>query len=151
MHNDAFNVCRISENYRIRDLEQIVAETVPRARITFAEGAGADQRCYRVDGKKIISTLKAFRPQWTARMGAVQLLLAYRTYGITQAEFEGPKYKRIAHIRKLLAEGILDKALRFRRPAEPVSAETPRGERTAGARRDSSGPKPRPAEERSTR
>ncbi|HUU58188.1 MAG TPA: hypothetical protein VMZ50_01485, partial [Phycisphaerae bacterium] len=89
--------------------------------------------------------------QWTARMGAVQLLLAYRTYGITQAEFEGPKYKRIAHIRKLLAEGILDKALRFRRPAEPVSAETPRGERTAGARRDSSGPKPRPAEERSTR
>ncbi|HUS46789.1 MAG TPA: SDR family oxidoreductase [Phycisphaerae bacterium] len=116
VHNQAFNVCRIGENYHIRELAQIVAETVPGARVTFAEGASADQRCYRVDCRKIIRTLSTFRPTWTARMGATQLLRAYEARGVTVEEFEGPKYKRIAHIRKLLAEGVLDKTLRFREP-----------------------------------
>jgi nucleoside-diphosphate-sugar epimerase len=114
VHNQMFNVARIGENYRIRELAQIVAETIPDARITFAEGASPDKRCYRVDSRKLIRNLKTFQAQWSARMGAAQLLKGYRRCGVTPEEFEGPRYRRIDHIRKLLSDGVLDKTLRFR-------------------------------------
>ena len=113
VHNEAFNVARTAENYRIKDLAKIVAETVPNCRIQFAEGASPDKRCYRVNCEKIAKALKRFRPRWTARLGANQLLNAYKAKRFTLDEFEGPKYQRVAHIRKLLAEGVLDRTLRF--------------------------------------
>ena len=127
VHKEAFNVSRIGENYRIRELAKIVAETVPGSRVTFAEGASPDERCYRVDCRKIIRRIGAFHPQWTARMGAAQLLRAYEAHGVTVEEFEGPKYKRISHIRKLLDEGILDKTLRFHQPAGRTTPAEPPG------------------------
>jgi len=134
IHNEAFNVCRIGENYRIRQLAQIVAEAVPGARVTFAEGASGDKRCYRIDCRKIIRTLSRFRPQWTARMGAAELYRAYEAVGVTVDEFEGPKYKRIAHIRKLLAEGVLDETLRFRQPTHNPQAPARRPAASAAER-----------------
>jgi len=49
-------------------------------------------------------------------MGAEQLYKAYRASGLTLEEFEGPRYQRIGHIKKLLAEGILDTGLRHAQP-----------------------------------
>lgn len=116
VHNQAFNVGRTSENYRIRDLAQIVAETVPGSQIGFAEGASADQRCYRVNCDKLVETLPEYQPQWDARRGAQELYAAYQTVGVTLDEFEGPRYKRVAHIRHLLNSGRLDPSLRWTRP-----------------------------------
>ena len=45
-------------------------------------------------------------------MGAEQLYKAYRSSTLTLAEFAGPRYQRIAHIKKLLVERILDPGLR---------------------------------------
>lgn len=115
VHNQAFNVGRTTENYRIRELAQIVEETVPGCRAEFAPGASPDKRCYRVDCDKIARTLKSFTPRWNAALGAEQLVGAYRETGLAAEEFEGPKYQRVAHIRKLLAEGVLDETLRFRK------------------------------------
>jgi len=114
VHKEVFNVARIGENYRIRELAEIVAGTVANSSVTFAEGASPDARCYRVDCSKIARTLRGFLPRWTARMGAAELLTAYERYGVTVEEFEGPRYRRIDHIRKLMADGVLDGSLRFR-------------------------------------
>ena len=57
--------------------------------------------------------MPAFKPQWDARKGAEQLYAAYRASQVTLEEFEGPRYQRIAHIRKLMGEGILGPDLRF--------------------------------------
>jgi hypothetical protein len=65
-----------------------------------------------VSFEKIRSKLPAFKPRWDARMGAEQLYEAYRSSGLTLEEFEGPRYQRIGHIKKLMAEGILDSDLR---------------------------------------
>lgn len=46
------------------------------------------------------------------RPDAKELHAAHAKYGLTRAEFEGPKFQRIAHIRQLLADGILDETLR---------------------------------------
>jgi nucleoside-diphosphate-sugar epimerase len=120
--NEAFNVGQTSHNYRIRDLAEIVASVVPECTIEFAEDAGPDKRSYRVSFEKIRSRLPAFKPRWDARMGAEQLYKAYGSSGLTLEEFEGPRYQRIGHIKKLMAEGILDGDLRHSVEAERLRA-----------------------------
>jgi nucleoside-diphosphate-sugar epimerase len=119
--NEAFNVGQTAHNYRIRDLAEIVAEVVPGCALEFAADAGPDKRSYRVSFEKIKRKLPAFKPQWDARMGAEQLYQAYRASGVTLEEFEGPRYQRIGHIKKLLAERILNDDLRHAAPAEQLA------------------------------
>lgn len=123
VHNQAFNVGRTEENYQMRDLAQIVMETVPGSQVTFAEGAGPDKRCYRVNCDKIRRTIPAFKPRWTAREGARELYEAYKTFGLTLAEFEGARYMRIQHVKTLQAEGKLDSDLRWIPAAATTSAQ----------------------------
>ena len=112
--NEAFNVGQTAHNYQIRDLAKIVADVVPGCKLELADGAGPDTRSYRVSFEKIRTHLPAFKPQWDAKKGAEQLYKAYRASGVTLEEFEGPRYQRIGHINKLLAEGILSDDLRHR-------------------------------------
>lgn len=116
IHNQAFNVGQTAHNYRIRDIAEIVAEVVPNTTIEIASDAGPDTRSYRVNFDKIAKALPAFKPEWDARRGAEQLYAAYKKSGVTLEEFEGARYNRIAHIRKLLADGALDGELRVRAP-----------------------------------
>ena len=113
IHNRAFNVGRTKENYRIRELAEIVKETVPDCEIEFAAGAGPDKRCYRVDFSLIEKTLPNYQPQWDARRGARELYDSYKRVGLRAEDFEGARYNRIDHIRKLLSEERLDKNLRW--------------------------------------
>jgi nucleoside-diphosphate-sugar epimerase len=110
--NEAFNVGHTAHNYRIRDIAEIVADVVPGCHLEFAPGAGPDSRCYRVSFEKIARVLPAFKPQWNVRKGAEQVYAAYRKSNLTLEEFEGPRFQRISHIRKLMKEGILDMDLR---------------------------------------
>lgn len=114
IHNQAFNVGRSEENYRIRDLAEIVKETVPGCAIEFATDAGPDKRCYRADFSRIAKVLPAFQPQWDARRGARELYEAYKKVGLRADEFEGARYKRIDHIQGLLASGRLNSDLRWK-------------------------------------
>jgi hypothetical protein len=106
-------VGQTSENYRISELAQIVAEVVPGSRIQYAPGGGPDKRCYRVNCDKIRKALPAFVPQWTARKGAQELCDAYRANGLAADELQGGQYFRIHHIRRLLESGKLDISLRW--------------------------------------
>lgn len=113
IHNQAFNVGVNSDNYRIKQIAEIVRDTVPNCRIDFAADACADKRCYRVDCGKLASVLSDFKPRWNAGRGAEELFRAYKRVGLELEEFEGPKYKRISHIKKLLECGALDSSLRW--------------------------------------
>jgi nucleoside-diphosphate-sugar epimerase len=110
--NQAFNVGQSSQNYRIREIAEIVADVVPGCRLEFAPDAGPDKRSYRVSFERIARLVPEFKPLWDVRRGAEQLYAAYRSSGLTLEEFEGPRYQRVAHIKKLLAEGVLDRNLR---------------------------------------
>jgi len=113
IHNQAFNVGRSEENYQIRDLAEIVKETVPGCTIEFAADAGPDKRCYRADFSRIAKTLPAFQPKWDACRGARELYEAYKKVGLKLEDFEGARYKRIDHIQGLLASGRLNADLRW--------------------------------------
>ncbi len=113
VHNEAFNVGRSEDNYRIRELAEIVKETVPNTEIEFAADAGPDKRCYRVDCGKVRRVLPEFQPVWDARKGARELYETYKQIGLSVEDFEGPRFKRIAHIRKLMEDGLLAPSLRW--------------------------------------
>jgi len=120
IHNQVFNVGRTEENYRIRELADIVAETVPGCRIEYAPDGGPDKRCYRINCDKILRLLPSFRPQWTARKGAQELYEAYRTAGLTFADIERGRYTRITQIKKLMSAGQLDNSLRWTNQHAPT-------------------------------
>jgi len=124
IHNETFNVGQTEENYRIRELAAIVAETVPGCRIEYAPDGAPDKRCYRVNCDKIHRCLPNFRPRWTARTGAQELHDAYRAAGLTFEDLERGRYIRISHIQQLLKAGQVDASLRWSRPpAEAAIAD----------------------------
>ncbi len=116
VHNQAFNVGSTTENYQVREIAAIVEEVVPNARVEFAPDGGPDKRCYRVNCDYIARTLHDFKPQWTARRGVEQLYEAFCKVGLTLDDFEGERFKRIAHMKKLIASGHLTSRLRWTSP-----------------------------------
>jgi nucleoside-diphosphate-sugar epimerase len=112
IHNQAFNVGRTGENYRIRELADIVHETVPGCSVEYASEAAPDKRCYRVNCNKIAEALPRFQPQWDVRKGVRELYDSYVRFGLTLDDFEGVRYKRVAHIKELIRTGAVDKGLR---------------------------------------
>ena len=114
VYNQAFNVGQTTENYRVRDLAEIIRDVVPGSRVEYAAGGGPDPRCYRADFEKIHRLLPEFKPQWTARRGAEELATAYRSVGLVLEDCEGPRFKRIDHLKHLLASGRVDPSLRWR-------------------------------------
>jgi nucleoside-diphosphate-sugar epimerase len=124
VHNEAFNVGRSEENYRVRDLGALVEEVVAGSKVRYAEGGGPDPRCYRVDCGKLMRTLPEYEPRWTVRRGMEQLRDAFAKNGLTHEELVGDRYFRIKRIRALQSEGLLDDSLRWTSLESPMLAET---------------------------
>lgn len=114
VHNEAFNIGAPGENYRVRDIAEMVRDVVPKSELRFAEGASADTRCYRVSFDRAVQTLTHFKPVWTARKGVEECYAAFVKHGVTLDEFEGPKYQRLAHIKMLMKKGAIGNDLRFK-------------------------------------
>jgi len=112
IHDQAFNVGKTTENFRIRDVANAVAEVVPNCEVAFAAGASADNRDYRVDFTKIETKLPGFKAQWTLRAGIEELYQAYKAGGMTKELWLGPRYYRLPTIRELISQGVLDNNLR---------------------------------------
>ncbi len=124
IHNQTFNVGLTEENFRIRELAAIVAETVPGSRVEYAPEGGPDLRCYRINCDKIRRMLPGFHPQWTARKGAKELYDAYRNAGLTREDLDSDRYIRLRHIQRLQKAGQLDSSLHWcpQRAGLPVVA-----------------------------
>jgi nucleoside-diphosphate-sugar epimerase len=124
VHNEAFNVGRTEENYRVRALGALVEQVVPGSRVRYAEGGGPDPRCYRVDCGKLLRTLPEYQPAWTVQRGMEQLRDAFQANGLTREDLSGDKYFRIRRIRALQSEGLLDASLRWTGSASNALMET---------------------------
>lgn len=113
VHDQAFNVGRNEENYRIREVADMVEAVVPDSKVTYAADGGPDKRCYRVSCDKIAEVLPAYAPRWTVRRGVEELYEAYRDAELVQEDLEGSRYLRIKHILGLIEGGRLDTDLRW--------------------------------------
>jgi nucleoside-diphosphate-sugar epimerase len=113
VHNEAFNVGRTEENYRVRDVAEIVEDVFLGSKVTYADGASADLRNYRVDCDKLADRLPDFQPQWTVARSVEELCDAFTRHGLELEEFLSRRFMRIRHVRELQAEGMLDHRLRW--------------------------------------
>lgn len=122
VHNRAFNVGRTEENYRIRDVAQLVSQIVPGTKVEFADDASEDKRNYRVACQRIVQTLAQYQPHWTVADGVREVYEAIQMEGLNSNDFEGPRYSRIAYLKKLLGDGRVAHDLRWAGPI-PDAAE----------------------------
>jgi nucleoside-diphosphate-sugar epimerase len=114
VHNQAFNVGSNEQNYQIREVVERVKECVPNCGVRYADGAGPDKRCYRVNFDKIYSKVPTFRTRWALRDGICQLRDAYKRYRLQMEDFEGERFVRLKRIMTLLHHGEVDASLRWK-------------------------------------
>ena len=112
VHNAIFNIGKTAENFHVRDLAAMVAETVPGCTVLQRPGAGADKRSYRVDCTKVAAEMPAFKPRFTVGQGIEELVRAFGAQPNLAAEMESDRYRRIARLRNGLVKKSLDADLR---------------------------------------
>jgi nucleoside-diphosphate-sugar epimerase len=117
VHNEAYNVGRTEENYRVREVAAMIEELVPGSRALFAADAQADIRNYRVNCDKIIRQLPEYKPRWTVRQGIEELLEAYQRSQLTLELLLSSRLMRLAHVLALQGEGKLSADLRWQAAA----------------------------------
>src|SRR5204863_9801062 len=86
VHEVALNVGSDRENYRIRELAELVHEELPDCEVEVANVSYADPRSYRVQFGRFAGLLPDFAPVWTARAGAEELVAGYNEAGLTPEE-----------------------------------------------------------------
>jgi nucleoside-diphosphate-sugar epimerase len=112
VHDEAFNVGRSDQNFRVSEIADTVAAVVPGSRVTYAPGGGPDLRSYRVDCSKLPDKVPAFAPEWTVKRGAEELFDAYQIHELSLAARQSPRYLRIRRLQELGRAGRLDADLR---------------------------------------
>jgi nucleoside-diphosphate-sugar epimerase len=112
VHNEAFNVGSTAENYRIRDVAQIVQEVVPGSRVALSGKVGPDLRNYRVNCDKFAERV-GFSTKWTVELGARQVFSMFERYGLTLAQLNGPGMTRLPRIKALLNDSRVSGDLRW--------------------------------------
>jgi nucleoside-diphosphate-sugar epimerase len=114
VHDQAFNVGRSEDNLTIKEIAELVSDGAPGgAPIDYADDAGTDPRSYRVDFSKIATMVPGFQPKWTLADGIRQLLTVFQADGIRVEDFS--RYRRLAEIKRLIAEGELEESLTWAR------------------------------------
>jgi nucleoside-diphosphate-sugar epimerase len=107
INGEVFNVGANSENYRVREIAQIVADVFPGCELSTGKSA-ADNRSYRVSFDKIHSKLPGFHCSWTARQGAEELRARFQQIEFDQTTYEYRAFTRLKQIRYLTRSGQID-------------------------------------------
>lgn len=107
IHGQILNVGSSEQNYRIREIAEIVGEVFPDCRIRFGT-QGSDNRSYRVNFDKIHRVLPKFRCEWDARRGARQLLEVFQRIELRAEDFENRAFTRLKQLQYLLRTRQID-------------------------------------------
>lgn len=102
VHNQVFNLGRNEDNYRTKDIAEMVKRVIPNAQIKYTN-EDRDSRSYRVSFDKINTVLKDyFKPAWNLEKGIEHIYKIYKKIGLSKEDLGGDKYIRINRLKKLL-------------------------------------------------
>jgi len=113
VHDRPFNVGRTDENYQVIAVAEMVAEAVPGAEISVAEGGGADKRDYKVDFTRIATELPEFQPKFTVRSGIAQMAEDFRAAGLDIETLFSDRFIRLKRLDAHQSAGRLDATVRW--------------------------------------
>jgi nucleoside-diphosphate-sugar epimerase len=108
----AYNVGRTQENHRIRDVADLVAALVG-GEVTVGESAGADERNYSVDCRRLVAEVPGVQYRWSVPEGIQQLRDAYVELGLSAVDLHRGTYARLAELGRHREQGAVRSDLRF--------------------------------------
>jgi nucleoside-diphosphate-sugar epimerase len=116
IHNEVFNVGASEQNYRVREIAEIVGNQFPGCKVTLGAAGGGDNRSYRVSFEKINNKLPGFSCEWDARRGAKQLHDVFASVQLDAATFTGRGHTRLLQLQHLINTHQVDERLFWSRP-----------------------------------
>jgi nucleoside-diphosphate-sugar epimerase len=108
VHNQIFNVGDTANNYRVKQIAEIVAEVFPGCKLSFGE-QGSDNRSYKVSFEKINTLLPGFKSDWNAERGAKQLYDVFSQIDMTEDVFQARGFTRLKQLEYLIRTQQIDK------------------------------------------
>jgi nucleoside-diphosphate-sugar epimerase len=100
INGEIFNVGATSENYRIREIAQIVAQAFPGCEVS-AGPPSQDNRSYRVSFDKIAAKLPGFKARWTAQKGAEELQRLFERIDFARETYQFRAFTRLKQLQYL--------------------------------------------------
>jgi nucleoside-diphosphate-sugar epimerase len=107
VHGRIFNVGQTADNYRVRELAQIVAEEFPGCSVSVGPASG-DSRSYRVSFERIQRELPGFSCHYNVRDGVRQLHQLFERIGMTPETYRFRAFTRLRQLQHLQATGQID-------------------------------------------
>jgi nucleoside-diphosphate-sugar epimerase len=117
---EIFNVGSDGQNYRVREIAEIVSAAVPGCTTSFG-APSPDNRSYRVSFAKLAERLPAFRCSWDAEAGAAELASVFGAVEMNADLFGYRAFTRLDQLQYLLQTGQLDRDLRWNERREPAA------------------------------
>lgn len=115
VHKQVFNVGQNSDNYRVREIAEIVGDVFTGCEVTFGSLDG-DSRSYRVAFDKIHEQLPGFECKWSALSGAKQLHRIFERIEMSEETFEFRAFTRLKQLRYLMGTQQVDDELFWTAP-----------------------------------
>ncbi len=107
IHNQIFNVGDTANNYRVKEIAEIIAQVFPGCELSFGEN-GSDNRSYRVSFTKINTILPGFKCEWNAQRGAEQLLKVFQQIDMSEDIFKSRGFTRLKQLEYLIRTQQID-------------------------------------------
>lgn len=113
VHQQIFNVGDTQENYRVKEIAEIVAETFPGCTLSLGN-SDADNRSYRVSFDKIKAHLPGFECRRNAQIGAAQLREVFERIDMSGDTFKFRAFTRLKQLEYLIRTCQLDEKFYWR-------------------------------------
>jgi nucleoside-diphosphate-sugar epimerase len=107
IHGETFNVGDTSNNYRVKEIAEIVAAAFPGCRLSFG-APSPDNRSYRVNFDKIHKHLPDFKCAWDAKRGAKQLYDLFKRIDMPAEVFHHRTFTRLKQLEYLIRTRQID-------------------------------------------
>ncbi len=113
VHNEIFNVGDTEQNYRVREIAEIVSGVFPGCELTVGTDH-SDTRSYRVSFDKINSRLPGFRCRRNALKGATELRELFERIHMPRETFEFRAFTRLRQLEHLIRTQQIDEQFFWR-------------------------------------
>jgi nucleoside-diphosphate-sugar epimerase len=107
IHNQIFNIGDTKQNYRVREIAEIIGEVFTGCNVSFGTN-GADNRSYRVSFAKAASQLPGFKCEWDVEKGVRQFHSLFQRIDLTPELFNHRGFTRLKQLEYLIRTQQID-------------------------------------------
>ena len=112
IHGQVYNVGNTEENFRVKDIADMIQTIIPNSKIEFGNKKEKDARSYRVNFDKIKNDLE-YKTKWSLEEGIKHIFKVFQEKRISQDDFNDKSFYRIKYLQWLIQTNKINSNLRF--------------------------------------